>query len=57
MARQVRPGPRQPGKSPALRARTTDKDEASAIHQGQGLGAPIKVRIYGRNLYLLTVID
>jgi hypothetical protein len=35
----------------------TDKDPASVFHQGQGLVASIKVRIYGCNLHLLTVID
>ena len=57
MARQVRPGFRQPVESLALRARETDKDGTSVFHQGQGLGAPIKVRIYGRNLLLLTNTD
>ena len=57
MARQVRPWLRQPAKSRALRARETDKDGASAFHQGQRLVASITVRIYGRNLYLLTIIE
>ena len=57
MARQVRPWQVKASLDREWKARKTVQEPASAFHQGQRLLASIKVRIYGRNLHLLTFID
>ena len=57
MARQVRPWSRKPVRNTALRARSRDQDLTSEFHQGRRLRPRSKVRIYGCNLYLLTITD
>jgi hypothetical protein len=57
MAKQVRPWRVKPISHRERKARQTDKVPASEFHQGQRLVASMKVRIYGCNLHLLTIID
>jgi hypothetical protein len=57
MARQVRPWQAEPIQGKERKARAIDQEPASEFHQGQRLRPQSKVRIYGCNLNLLTVID